>query len=256
MNVGIIQQETPRVYGAGGATREGNSPDLTQLPPPYACVIDPCAFAREGIVSLMTEEGGGEVSSLDSGTAYLQLPLDERLRPVSLLVYRLPTALPPLLEALCFLRRFLTLHLQDAPTGRRPQTRVVVLTDLPPFWLYDTLRSPLHPKGALLSVSVLPAHCRPQQLRTVLAGMEAHALLAPLALKTPTWRRTRGLNAGELDVLRRSLVDKLTIADQARLGRKGVKTLYSQRLSAMRKLGVRSLSGLLRWSVRSRKGQL
>ncbi|EHN8908232.1 response regulator transcription factor [Enterobacter hormaechei] len=256
MNVGIIRSETPRVYGAGGVVREDDSLDSSPFTRPYACVIDPCAFAREGIVSLMAEEGAGEVSLLDSGTAYLQLPLEERLRPVSLLVYRLPTALRPLMEALCFLRRFLTLHLQDAPSERRPQTRVVVLTDLPPFWLYDTLRSPLHPTGALLSVSVLPAHCRPQQLRTVLAGMEAHALLVPLALATPTLRRTRGLNAGVLDVLRSLLVDNLTIAEQARLGRKCVKTLYSQRLSAMRKLGVRTLSGLLRWSVRSRKGQL
>lgn len=256
MNSVMTLQEAPTGWGGGDVTRCGGDPGQGGGVLSHAIVIDRCAFAREAMVSLVTERYTGEVSPLDSGSAYLQWPLAERLRPVSLLVYRLPTALPSLLEAVCFLRRFLTLHQQDRPSEARPPMRVIVLTDLPPFWLYDTLHSQQALDDALLSVSVLPAHCRPQQLRTVLSGMASHSLLVHLALKTPVLRRARGLSVGEVDVMRSLLLDNLSIVEQAQLRGRNIKTLYSQRLSAMRKLGVRTLSGLLRWSVCSRRGKL
>lgn len=253
MSICVDRQKTSTAYGAGGVA--GAWSGTGQVLKPHACVIDACTFAREGMVSLVAEQYAGEVSSLGCGTTYMKLPLAERLRPVDLLVYRLPTTLSSLMEALCFLRHFLTQHLQGGRSERRPQTRVLILTDLSPFWLYDTLRSPMLQDNVLLSVSVLPAYCRPLQLRMALTGRGSNALLVHQALKTPASRRTRGLSEREVDVLHRLLSGNLAIQEQARLNQRSAKTLYSQRLSAMRKLGVRSLSGLLRWSVRPRRGQ-
>lgn len=254
MSIGTLQQKpSSTVYGAddrGPAPGAGMA--LTSRP--HACVIDHCVFGRAGMASLVAEGYAGEVSSLSSGLAYQQLPLAEQMRPVSLLVYRLPTTLLPLLEAVCFLRAFLTPR-EEGLAGPRPRTRVIVLTDLPSFWLYDTLRSAWLQDEALLSVSVLPAYCRPQQLRTVLTGMLPNALLVHQALKTPVLRRARGLSTGEVEMLRWLLAENLSISEQAWLRKRSIKTLYSQRLSAMRKLGVRSLPCLLRWSVRPRRGQ-
>ncbi|AMH00557.2 hypothetical protein AL485_16035 [Serratia liquefaciens] len=228
----------------------GRRPASAVLATPHACVIDACAFARSGLTSLVAEQIVGAVLPLDCGAAYLQLSPAERARPVNVLVYRLPTALAPLLDAVSFLRRFLNQHAQSTEPGQRPWVRVFLLTDLPPFWLYDTLRSGLYQEEALLSVSVLPARSQPQQVRAVLMCALPGTQLVHLALKAPTVKRPRGLNAGEVSVLRHLLVEDITIAAQAKLKGISPKTLYSQRLSAMRKLGVRSLSGLFRWGVR------
>lgn len=221
----------------------------------FACVIDPCAYARQGLATLVAERCGGAVLSLDTGAAYLRLPRADRVRPVSVLVLRLPTALAPLLDAVGFLGRFLSQPAQRLLAGRRTEGRVVLLTDLSSFWLYDTLRSVL-PEEALLSVSVLPARARPQQVRAALMGSVPGTQLVHRALKMPTLKRPRGLSAGEINVLRLLLVNDFSIAAQARLTGVSAKTLYSQRLSAMRKLGVRTLSGLLRWGVRTQEVRL
>lgn len=247
----VIDRETLTDWGEYDLEGAEPRPARGAIAPPQACVIDRCAFARDGVASLVRERYTGAVLSLDCGAAYLRLPLAERVRPVNVLVYRLPTALPPLMDAVCFLRRFLNQHAQSTQPGRRPWVRVVLLTDLPPFWLYDTLRSVLSQEASMLSVSVLPARCQPQQLRAVLTRAWPGTLLVQQALNTPTVKRTRGLSAGEVNVLRHLLVDDITIAAQARQGGRSAKTLYSQRLSAMRKLGVSSLCGLLRWGVRA-----
>ncbi|MBS3894858.1 MULTISPECIES: hypothetical protein [Serratia] len=184
--------------------------------------------------------------------AYLQLPRNERARPVNVLVFRLPTALAPLLDAVSFLSCLLRQPAQSLLTGHRPEGRVVLLTDLSPFWLYDTLRNVL-PEEALLSVRVLPARARPHQVRAALTRPASAAQLVHQALRTPSVKRSRGLTASEVNVLRLLLVNDFPIAAQARMRGMSAKTLYSQRLSAMRKLGVRTLSDLLRWGVRTRE---
>ncbi|WP_329911572.1 hypothetical protein [Serratia quinivorans] len=214
---------------------------------PYACVIDRCAFARHGLATLVAERFPGEVLTLDCEVTHLQLPLITRVRPVSVLVYRLPALLTPLMTGLSFLQRFLARHARE---DGQMSARVVLLTDLAPHWLYDTLSALLCQEAALLSVSVLPSRCSLPQLRAALAGTLPDALMRHHVMNVPAAWRVSGLSAREVTVLRDFLVYDIDLAAQARLSGRSVKTLYSLRLSAMRKLGVRTLQGLLRWRAR------
>lgn len=254
MSTPVIQR-TSAGWGRPDVGGAAWGPGMERVVGPRGCVIDPCAYARTGLVSLVSERCNGTVLSLESSLAYQQLPQSERIQSGGVVAFRLPTALAPLLDAVTFLHRFLSQPVHGPSPGRWSVGRVVLLTDLSPFWLYDTLRSAL-PEVALLSVSVLPARARPQQVRAALLCAEPRTQLVHQALKTTAVRRARGLSANEINVLRHLLVDDVSIAVQARIKGVSAKTLYSQRLSAMRKLGVRTLSGLLRWSVRPRGGRV
>lgn len=225
------------------------TPPSLPVADPYACVIDPCAFARTGLSALVARRYPGEVVALEGLEAYATLPLALRGRPVSVLVYRLPAVLGPLLDSLCFLRRFLAQH---AHAGRVPPP-VLLLTDTDPFWLHDTLCGLLRRDGGQLStVSTLPARSALPPVRAVLGGSLPGALLLRRAVSAP---RRPGLSPAEVAVMRDFLVYGIPVPIQARLAGASVKTLYTQRRTAMRKLGVSSLAALLRWGRPATSGE-
>ncbi|WP_329911925.1 hypothetical protein, partial [Serratia quinivorans] len=133
--------------------------------------------------ALVARRYPGEVVALEGPEAYATLPLALRVRPVSVLVYCLPAALGPLLDSLCFLRRFLAQH---AHGGRAPPSQVLLLTDTDPFWLHDTLFGLLRRDGGQLStVSTLPARSALPSVRAVLGGSLPGALLLRRAVSVP-----------------------------------------------------------------------
>lgn len=209
---------------------------------PCVCIVEPCSFSRLGLASLA---GGRNVVALASGSDWLSLPLCQRVRPVSVLVYRLQEALAPLMDGLDFLRDFLT---QSQRWADPP--RVLLLSDVPPYWLYNTLNGLMGKQGGGHLVSVISAHSTTAQVVTALKKNNRAALLINQAGLVPSSCRRSGLTAGEVGVLRDLLAWGISILQQARWAGVSPKTRYSQQHCAMRKLGVRALVGLVRWDVR------
>ncbi|MBH3035792.1 hypothetical protein I5M86_00095 [Serratia marcescens] len=130
-------------------------------------------------------------------------------------------------------------------------TSVLLLTDLPAFWVYGTLRSISGSEMNLHAIFVVPARTPPAGVMAALAFRNDAWRLSVLAARTPASKR-RSLTAREAEVLYDLLHHGRTIAAQARRKCTVAKTLYTQQRSAMRKLGVSSLCGMVRWRGETR----
>lgn len=208
----------------------------------YTCVIDACAYGRSALSTLARRQLGGEVISLASPQAQQDWPRSALMLPVRALVYRLPQSLGAALDALMFLKRFLLR--QSGQLG--VVTSVLLLTNLPAFWVYGTLRSISGSELNLQAIFVVPVRTSPAGVTAALAFRNDAQRLSVLAARTPASKR-RSLTAREAEVLHDLLHHGRTIAAQARRKCTMAKTLYTQQRSAMRKLGVSSLCGLVRW---------
>ncbi|CAI1016095.1 Uncharacterised protein [Serratia quinivorans] len=234
-------------YGLGGSETMADSAEcLTSRQPsghgPYSCVINGCAYARRALVTLVEQQLGGEIVSLGSPWEQLRWPREAIMVPVRMLVYRLPEALGVALDGMMFLRHFLRCH-----TGRYgPRSQILLITDLPAFWLFATLRNLLGEEIDLNTITVLPARSSPVHVATAFASGGAGMQLAMLAARTPASQRC-SLTAREAEVLHDLLYHGRSIAMQAKLKCTVTKTLYNQQRSAMKKLGVRTLCGVMRW---------
>ncbi|MGP2734217.1 hypothetical protein [Serratia bockelmannii] len=223
-----------------GAVVVGKESEFIDLQVPRMVVIASCAFTRLGLMAALGPQKG--ILSLPSITAWLALPLVKRLQPVEVLVLRLPTTLVPLLESLFFLKGFLAQY----NYSQQFDTRIILLSDLAPCWLRETLKALTGSDLVLRKVSVLPSRSAPNQITACLAKGERASLYVHERAE-PAGQCERGLTAGEAMVLRDLLHSRLPVQVLARRRQRSAKTIYTLRRTAMEKLGVQTLVELLRW---------
>lgn len=231
--------------GGGETMADGVARGTSTLPSgqaPYSCVIDGCAYARRALVTLVAQQLGGEVVSLGSPWEQRGWPREALMVPVQVLVYRLPEGLGAVLDALMFLRHFLRCH----PGRDGENAHILLLTDLPACWLFGTLRNLLREEIGRHAITLLPARSSPVHVATALDSRGAGLSRAMPADRSHASRRC-SLTAREAEVLHDLLHHGRSIATQAKLKCTATKTLYTQQRSAMLKLGVRTLCGLMRW---------
>lgn len=214
---------------------------------PYNCVIVPCSYARLGLSKLLASARQEEVLSFAGWSDWLALPGMLRARPAGVFIYRLPETLGPLMVGLEYLQLFLSRRLRSIA----PLPQVVIISDVPPFWLLDTLKG-LLPNDNIdeLSIYLLSANSTPEQILTELMIPGSPTLLSLQAKKVPLSRRRAGITPIHVRILRDLLINRISIQKQARMAGINVKTRYSQHYGAMRKLGAHSLIRLIRWDVR------
>ncbi|MGP0906800.1 hypothetical protein [Serratia sp. CY76391] len=213
----------------------------------HVAIIAPCSYMRAGLSALMAAmTPAPTVRMWPSVAAWLQDAACVTGQRVSLdarLLLRLPERLGPLLEALEFLRMYLRRQSQE---GRRSLRGILLLTDVPKSWLYDTLRRLVKQESSLEGILVLPACSQPSSIARALAGRIPSALLT-----APGGRcLLSGLCRTEVRILVGFLVYGVSIQAQAHLSGVSPKTCYSQRQSAMKKFGVLSALRLARWGAR------
>ncbi|MNG54807.1 hypothetical protein D3C79_128590 [compost metagenome] len=218
---------------------------------PYNCVITPCSYARLGLTKLLISARQEEVFSLGGWSDWLALPGALRARPAGVFIYRLPETLGPLMVGLEYLQIFLSRRLRSIA----PLQQVILISDVPPFWLLDTLKR-LLPNDNIdeLPLYLLSANSTPEQIRTELIILGSPALLSLQAKSVPLVCRRAGIKPIHVGILRDLLINRISIQQQARLAGISAKTRYSQHYGAMRKLGVHSLIRLIRWDARDWRG--
>lgn len=206
------------------------------------CILDRCAFARYGVVALVREIHNSKCVEFSEHTQIIGGSFG--FPPVAL-IYRLPEKMAGVLDALLFLRSFLN----STPVWDGGRNPIVVMTDWPAHWLYGTLCCLVLRDKHMRHIYALPARSSLEQIKAVLMGKGGDWQLQHLAAQVPLTQRD-SLTVREVEVLRDLLYLGRSIQLQARLKGVSPKTLYTQQRSAMRKLGVSSLVGVIRWRGR------
>lgn len=193
-------------------------------------VVDTCSYGRLGLVTaLHAPEKGRHVVAVDSLAA---CPPPEASIP-SCLVLRLPMTAQSTLSAL--------LKLGESPLVL--YSHVVVVTDVAP----EVVRRMLISVGLRGRMTVVDGHQRLSDVCQALftqMGRKQHFLAHSLYITQPRRLYTL-LSAKERHVLEKT-IREVSVYTQARQLQVSAKTIYSQRASALRKLGVPNVQALLR----------
>ncbi|MEL5558974.1 hypothetical protein [Serratia ureilytica] len=201
--------------------------------PEPVCVITACTWLRAGLEGLLTSPGRRDVR-------FLTAPDDGLIAAAGLsgaaLVCHLPARLGSALDTLFFVAACL------APGRREAWRRIVLLTDLPPCWLFDVLHALTEDAAVAGGVEVVSLRKDVAVLQAVLTG----DVLVPLSAQTRRlWRCA--LTAAELEVLRALLCRQQSFVAVARVRGTEINTIKAQKQTAFLKLRVRTWSGALNW---------
>ncbi|MEH4267005.1 hypothetical protein [Klebsiella aerogenes] len=188
-------------------------------------VVDGCAYGRAGLAAVMPFPA----SSFISLRALFALSCDHPAYSAGLTLLRLPVALGPLLEELSRQALLLQINVIQGP--------VWVVTRLSPAALVGMLQRQGVPPSACLRVRALPASVRPDALRSLLLSDAPFCPAPPPEELLPFEVGLLSLTPAETQAVRDALACLPVVQLAARRGRKP-KTLYSQRASALGKLGV------------------
>ncbi|HFI5337045.1 TPA: hypothetical protein ACGQS5_004791 [Serratia liquefaciens] len=203
--------------------------------PAWVCVIAPCVYVRTGLRALLSASGRQVVTTLSTHDKLAAFggasDVDE-----AMLVCHLPARLGAMLDTLFFVAACLV---PGAPCRWR---RIVLLTTLPPCWLFDSLCALTEDAGAAGGVEVI-SPCRPLP---VLRAVLTEDVRLPLAAQTRRlWRCA--LTAAELQVLQALLCRQQSFVAVARARGTETNTVKAQKQTAFLKLRVRTWSGALNW---------
>lgn len=204
---------------------------------PLSLVVAECDLLRLGLSGQVALTLPGEVLAFARLFEYADVAASLRGRPPGALVLALPCTLGGALAGLLFLRCFLTtLHAMHWS----PRVQVVVVSDVSPAWIDATLTTLLPRLRDRIRMDVVATNCRLSTLQAALTGdLVVH--------ERPELAPGQRLTLGEIRVLHTLLNGGVSVIDQARALGRDKKTLYTQRRAGMKRLGVSTLCGLLRW---------
>lgn len=202
--------------------------------PTWICVIAPCAYVRTGLRALLSASGRQVVTALKThdGLALKGGPEAD----TAVLVCHLPSRLGSALDTLFFVAACLS------PGATCRWRRIVLLTTLPPCWLFDTLRALTEDVAAVEQVELISPHEPVSVLKAVLTTGSRQPLVAQVPRR---WRCA--LTRAELQVLQALLCRCQDFTAIARARGTDAGTVKTQKQMAFLKLRVRTWSEALNW---------